>query len=307
MSAPEPGVGTPPEPGTAPSGTASGKEPGAGSPASPSGGPENYLSRVEADPGFALQEVKNQQSRADRTEARHKQLLEKVGGERSQLLQLLETPGVDADTLSTFVQRYATLRQHPSLSKAIQQFESTGEIKLAQPGSSEDGSGDDLDEFDPASKKIRQLESELAQLRTQMGGLHSSTGQAALQRHLETFRDEFFLEETDAADLHRFFGEYVSRLDRNDPAVTNLLQTIARPDGYDTFATLALGHLRKNKPEAIRDIGQRKRLREQQELRRFATDGPSEDGSTGRELPADLEKKDAEEVIRFFSQNPQFL
>lgn len=166
---------------------------------------------------------------------------------------------------------------------------------------------DDEEYLDPAAaKRIQSLETQLKELTQGLGGLSMATGKAALQSHMEKLRDELALGSDDFGKVATWLNSYVQNLTPNDPTTRNVMRQIQSPDGYETIATLALGHLRKNAPELLHSWGERKRLREQQSLSRFQTDVPSGGGSTGREPPADLMQKGAEDVLQFFMDHPEF-
>lgn len=301
-----PGVGTEPGAGTEGEG-APGPAAGARA-ASPSGSPDDYEAKIRSDPEFALKEVKNQQSGRTRAEARLRSIVERIGGEGSQLWGLLHADGVTGEALAKYVQRYAALSQNPQAAAALQRFEQTGQFSLGGNGNgSADAGEDDLDDFDPMAKRIKSLEAQLQELRQGHQGLTLSSGKAALQSHLQKLRGELALDDEGFSKVNEWLNGYIRNLDPQNPTTESLMRQMQDPNGYKTLRTLALGHIAENAPELLDGLGERKRLRDRQSVARYRTDVPSGGATTGREPPAELLKMGAEEVIQFYIDHPEFV
>jgi hypothetical protein len=281
----EPGAGgTPIEPQVADSSSSASGQAGQGS--------QDYLGRIRDGGDFAASEVTKHQSRADKAEAENRRFVETLGGENGQLQQLLSQ--VDAETIVTAVNNYAAIRQHDKFGRVVQEYETTGQI----PSSGTYPVEEEDEYLSPEQREIRDLKIELNKTRTQINGITTSTGTAALQGHLETFAKEHFLSAEEFETVKRAIEPQIKQWGTND-AGRSALQRLQTPDGYSTVKALGL----QNLPESvIFELGDRKRLRERERLERHRTDGPSESSTTGREAPPEV--KGALAALKYAKANP---
>ena len=100
----------------------------AASSAAPSAGDassQDYLGRIRADADFAVDEVRKNQSRADRMEAENRRLNESTGGESGPIRELL-AQGFAPETVKAVFDNYLRLRNDPQSQEMILGLYHTG-------------------------------------------------------------------------------------------------------------------------------------------------------------------------------------
>ena len=267
----------------------------AASSAAPSAGDassQDYLGRIRADADFAVDEVRKNQSRADRMEAENRRLSTESGGAE---IAELRAQGLEPATIKAVVDNYIRLRGDPGSQAMILGFEQTGQINS---GASDPASVDADEYLTDEQKEIRQLRTEVQTLRQDQVGLTQSTGTAALQGHLERFAKENFLKPEEFDAVRKGMAPQVTQWGTND-AGRKLLRDLQTPASYDTVEAVAW----KFVPKDVRfQLGDRKRLHDRERVEGFRTDSPVDTSTTGRELPAEV--TGALNALEFAMNNP---
>lgn len=185
-----------------------------GSSGSPGTGSEDYESRLAQGGEFAIQEVKNWQRKAGTANSRLDQYkpleryIEEVGG---------------ASVLSQHVQLWNRLIQDPEGRRIVESFAREGSVRPV----SQDAGGSDGDDWeDPAEKKIRLLESELANIKGRVLKTDRSTQQSRLTTMFETVMNEFPGMAQEA------------RQKAFEGAKAEIVQWSTTPEGLDTLSQL---------------------------------------------------------------------
>ena len=259
----EPGTGSEPQ---IPSGSAANVPAGQETSGQPSGG--DYTERERSF-----------QSRADSAEAGREKVLKLIGGEDSALARMLGQYG--ADTVATVVNNYTTIRGDERLGKVIQKFEQTGEI----PRSSAD-SWEDEDEFKSDEQK------EIDTLKSEVAGLTRSNGLKALNDHLETAREKFFLTEEEFKSVSEGIASQMPGWMSTDHG-KKFIRDIQAPDQYPMVETLVYRILNDKHPDVIFQLGDRKNRRDSNRRETFRTDGPSRIPTKGDEPPPEFKGPNA--------------
>lgn len=254
---------------------------------------QDYLGRIRADADFAVREVTSHQSRADKMEAEVRRLTAETGGNAAPIRELL-AQGVEPSTVRAVFDNYLALRNNPQTQELIVGFEQTGAV----PDRSSTASVDDDEYLSEEQKEIRQLKSELQQVRMEQSGLTASTGTAALQNHLERFAKEHFLRPEEFESVKQAMTGQVKQWGTNEQGL-GLLRSMQNPSAYDTVEALAW----KFVPKEVRfQLGDRKRLHDREKVGGYRTDSPSDMSTTGKELPAEV--TGALNALEFAKANP---
>jgi hypothetical protein len=254
---------------------------------------QDYLGQIRVGGDFAVQEVRQHQSRADKMEAENRRLVEFAGGANGPIGELV-TQGLEPATIKTVVDNYLRMRNDPQSQDMILGFEQTGTM----PNRSS-AAPDDADEYlSDEQKEIRELRTTVQRLEHGQAGLTQSTGTAALQAHLERFASANFLNLEEMDVVKKGMDKQVRQWSSNEPGL-KLLRDIQTPEAYDTVDAVAW----KFVPQAVRfELGDRKRLHDRRRVEGYRTDSPPDTTTTGTEPPATV--TGALNAIRFAKANP---
>jgi hypothetical protein len=261
-------------------------------------GSVGYLEKARQDPDWAISELRKHQGRADRAESENRELLKDLGGSDGEVLQWVKAAG--HQTVAKAIGTYAALRQNEHLGPVFAQYETTGELPSRAPGNS---GGDAVEEeyLTQEEKRINALEAKNQALEGRLNALTQSSGTAALQGHLEKVAQDYHLTPEEFAKVKTGLSSQVKQWGVTEPG-RQLLQQLQDPDSYDSVEAVALKYIPK---QALRELGRREELREQQRLQGFETDGPSKSATTGTEPPPEI--KTAQDAIKFARSNPDKL
>ena len=255
------------QPGTATQPGATPPEAGSGASASSETGasaPSDYKQRVGAGGEFAVTEVTKHQGRADRAEAANRELIGKLGGENSSLLQLVNKYGVD-QVMGT-LNEYGRITSDPRIAQAIEAIETGG-----QPATATNTAPDDDEYLTDEQREIRELRAELKAATSQLSELTVNTGGAALQGHLESVFGDLNLTQEEIGSIEQSFKQQVSEWSKTDQGRA-VLRGLQKSTAKADVRALVLKLL---PDDTLFGLGERRRLREQNRLRDFETDGPS--------------------------------
>jgi len=181
------------------------------------------------------------------------------------LAAFLERAGGDA--VAVGVQNYLRVKADPRFAKAIEHLEQTGEL----PKGAADSVEPEDEYLTPEARKIQQLETQLAQIRSGQDELTASTGQAALEGHFRRFLGEHPLKPAEVEALRKemrtTFGDWAKAGDMGRQA----LRSLQHPEAYDKVRRLLVGAL----PEPVLlDLGARKASLRKERRDELATDEP---------------------------------
>jgi hypothetical protein len=165
-----------------------------------SGDRSDYEARLRSDPEFALSEVKKWQATADRRDAEAKARLKKF--------ESLE-PWVDnlggPNAVLGYMGRFGALLGNPAMREAVEMFERTGSVPAL--GATASGADTTEEYLDPAERKIKELEGQLAGLREQFSRGESRQAQQSLKGQMDRLFEKYpYLNDEEKAQI-------VSRID----------------------------------------------------------------------------------------------
>jgi hypothetical protein len=227
-------------------------------------------------------------------EAEVRRLSEAPGGANGPIGNLV-AQGIAPETIKMVFDNYVALRGHPQTQDVVLAYEQTGTVPDRSNPST---SGQEEEYLSDEQKEIRELRKELQSMRQAQVGLTQSTGTAALRQHLERFSRENFLQPEEFEALKTGMTGQIQQWGSNEQGL-GLLRNLQDPSSYDTVEAIAW----KFVPKDVRfQLGDRKRLRDQEKLEGFRTDVPPETSTTGKELPAEV--KGSLEALQYARANP---
>ena len=285
MTAAGPNPGQDASPGTisTPDSGTSASDTGSGSVDSASGsgdhGSRNYIDRVRSDPDFADREVRSHQGRADKAEARLN-AMEWIGTLEQGRGQL------SGDEIMHHLGQYNNLLQDPGMKAAIERFRSNGSSQDT-PTTSTDA---DEEYLSDEQRELKQVRSELVELRTRQGQTELLDGQQALKTHMEEIIEEYHLSpevakvgsEATAAQIVQWYSQ--------GKTGQTAINSLKGPSGRRVVEGILIPAIGS---KGLLDAQQNRDRRTSDRLGALGTDVPSGHASTGREEAPKFEGPDA--------------
>lgn len=242
----------------------------------------DYVARLKAEPDFAVEQVQHFQSAASKAEAQLRSVQEKLGP----LTNLIDQ-GVTGNVLAQAISEYQALAQDPQISKAIQAFRETGEVRLSpQPrsnGSEQNVEDEDVYLTDTERAMKQQIEAQnqqLVELRQMVSQTSQNFGVQSLSQHLEKVFTDYNLQGERADKVRDSITQQVQQWQNAGEAGRKAIADLQRPEGRSTvelLVTKALGR------DGLLEIAKEQLLREGKVRAGMETDGPSQYGTTGDE------------------------
>lgn len=257
----------------------------------------DYEARLRAGGDFALTEAKNQQSRADRAEGQVRELSQRIGS-----LEGYFDKGYDGNALASSLGTLETMLNHPQMGELVRSFVQTGTVSSGpRTGRSEELDDDDV-LMTEEERKIQALESEIQDIRGQLGQQGSTLGQQALTRHLESVAADLHLSGPKLEEVKAKLATTIQGWSTRGAAGRDALRNLQGADGTKTVRMLALDALG---PDGLRELVRADLLRENQIRGDLSTDGPSAGMPGGGEPVPEFES--AIDALRAAKSRPELL
>ena len=277
------------DPGTSASGAADGSANAASG--SQDSGSGDYLDRVRSGGDFAAQEVRSHQSRADKAEARLN-AMEWIG-------TLEQGRGsLSGDEIMHHLGQYNGLLQDPGMKAAIERFRSNG----SSPDTSTTSTDADEEYLSDEQRELRQVRTELADLKTRQGQTEFLDGQQALKQHMEDIRGAYGLPDDVFKTGSEATAAQIVQWHSQGETGRKAIESLKGPNGRKVVEGILIPAIG---PEGLLQAQQNRDRRRTNALGALETDGPSGNASTGREEAPKFTGPNAHlDAARWAAENP---
>ncbi len=245
--------------------------------ATPSG--DDYRVKVMAGGEFAWEQNKVHQAKADRLSTEMQAL-------KAQKEGLGEYASVDTKLIAGHMDNYVAFVQTPQGREVMRQIAedkaSGGEGKFTMP-SAETKTTDDDEYLTDEQKEIRELRSEIADVRTGQGSLSVQAGQQAMTGHFTSIAAKMTLTDEQKSKAAAGLKQEIQSWGGQGAVGAQAIKNLSTAAGKDVIETLVIKHL--GGWEGLKDNAKSAVLRDKDFLSGITTDSPSSALTGATEAP----------------------